>query len=118
MKKITTRQRLDRAVLEKDFQEQVIDIAHLFHWKVAHFRPARTLRGWSTPVAADGAGFPDLCLVNIEQERVVWIECKREGQKLSEQQQDWILALENSGQEVYVFHPSEFEQVTELLRGK
>ena len=50
-------------MLEDDWQRQVVDLARLRGWRVAHFRPARTERGWRTPVEADGAGFPDLLLV-------------------------------------------------------
>src|SRR4051794_27414866 len=48
---------------EAVFQDQVIEIAHIYRWRVAHFRPAQTSRGWRTPVAADGMGFPDLVLI-------------------------------------------------------
>jgi hypothetical protein len=47
-------------VSERDFQAAVLEAARVFGWHVAHFRPARTAHGWRTPVAADGAGFPDI----------------------------------------------------------
>jgi hypothetical protein len=47
---------------EASFLEQIIDLAHLFGWRVAHFRAARTFSGWRTPVQGDGKGFPDLVL--------------------------------------------------------
>jgi hypothetical protein len=51
---------------EKQFSKLVIDYAQLRGWRVAHFRPARVMRGgvekYETPVAADGKGFPDLIL--------------------------------------------------------
>jgi hypothetical protein len=45
-----------------------------YGWRAAHFRPARTAKGWRTPVAADGAGFPDLVLVR--RTRIVAAELK------------------------------------------
>ena len=66
---------------ETAFQQQVIDLAHYTGWVVAHFRAARTEKGWRTPVAADGAGFPDLVLVNRSQKRVLYVELKSEDGK-------------------------------------
>lgn len=43
---------------EIQWQAQVIELAHILGWTVAHFRPALTKHGWRTPVQADGAGFP------------------------------------------------------------
>ena len=47
---------------EAEFQRMVIDMAHLFGWRVAHFRKVQTHGRWMTAVAADGKGFPDLVL--------------------------------------------------------
>src|SRR5205823_4705076 len=47
---------------EAALQTQVIQLGHLYRWRIAHFRPALTAQGWRTPVEADGAGFPDLVL--------------------------------------------------------
>lgn len=43
---------------ERQWQAQVIELARILGWRVAHFRPALTKHGWRTPVQADGAGFP------------------------------------------------------------
>jgi hypothetical protein len=55
----------------------VIDLPHLLGWRAAHFRPARTATGWRTPVAADGAGFPDLVPAKSGLP-VIFAETKRE----------------------------------------
>jgi hypothetical protein len=48
-------------VTERDWQRQVTDAAELYGWQWAHFRPARTERGWRTPVSGPlGAGFPQV----------------------------------------------------------
>ncbi len=67
----TTPARKKRGHPEADFQAQVIDLLHLHGWVVAHFRPARTAKGWITPVAADGAGFLDLLAVHARPGRVL-----------------------------------------------
>ena len=102
-------------ITEAQFQDLLIDLAHLFSWKVAHFRPAFTKRGWRTPVQADGKGFPDLVLVR---ERIVWVELKAEGAKLSEEQgwwRDWLL---EAGGEWHTWKPSDFDEAAEILRRK
>lgn len=100
-------------MLESEWQKTVIELAHTFHWLVAHFLPAETTRGWRTPAGADGAGFPDLVLVR---ERVIWAELKQIGKKPSERQQMWLDALEKAGQEVYVWRESDYDDVVAILR--
>lgn len=100
-------------ISENDFLKQVIDLAHLCGWKVAHFRPAQTTRGWRTPVQADGAGFPDLVLVK---ERVIFPELKSEKGKLSDAQKAWRDALLAAGGEYYCWRPSDFENIVECLK--
>ncbi len=102
----------DAEILEADWQRTVLDLAKVMGWRIAHFRPAMTTRGWRTPVAADGAGFPDLYLVR---ERGLFLELKREKGKLSEDQIVWIRALLNAQVEVYVCRPRHLEQLAEVL---
>jgi len=99
-------------VTEAAFQQTVIDLAHMLGWKVAHFRPARTEKGWRTPVAADGAGFPDLVLVR---ERVVFMELKSDRGRLSVAQRAWLDDLSAAGVEAYCFYPDEFDAVRDVL---
>jgi hypothetical protein len=101
-------------ITEAEFQRQVLDIAKLFRWTVAHFRPAQTSRGWRTPVSADGKGFPDLCMVRGD--RIVFAELKREKAKLTDEQVGWIKLLQQTQAEVYVWYPLEIDQIAELLR--
>lgn len=76
---------------EQAFQQQVIDLAHIYGWRVAHFRAAMTARGWRTPVEADGAGFPDLVLVRPPE--VIFAELKAARGTLTPAQREWIAAL-------------------------
>ena len=110
-----TEKQYSKKVSEKDFLEQVIDLAHIFGWRVAHFRPARTEKGWRTAVSADGAGFPDICMVRSS--RVVYAELKSEKGKIGDAQIEWLEALQGTGKvEVEIWRPSDFDRITEVLR--
>lgn len=100
---------------EREWQSQVLDLARIFRWRVAHFRPAFSGRGWRTPVAADGAGFPDLVLCRPP--RLVFAELKRDGARPTPAQQDWLDELGRCvGVESYVWRPSDLEAVALALQ--
>lgn len=89
---------------ERELQTGVIEVARVFGWRVAHFRSVPVKRGptvrWQTPVQADGAGFPDLVLVR---DRVLYVELKVGSNKLSPEQEAWLEALHDAGQEALVW---------------
>lgn len=104
---------------EEYLQQQIIDLAHLHHWRVAHFRTARIQRKdgsvyYATPVQADGEGFPDLVL--LKGNRVIVAEIKSEKGKLSDAQTEWLNAWELAGAEVYVWRPKDWETIEKRLR--
>jgi len=74
---------------EATLQGAVIDALRVLGWYVAHFRPARTEKGWRTPVAADGKGFPDLLATHIKQKRLLAIELKGKRGKRTPEQEIW-----------------------------
>lgn len=98
---------------EAAFQKQVIDLAHLHRWRVAHFRPARTTvagrETWRTAVSADGAGFPDLVLARNGV--VLFRELKSDKGKASEDQLAWLLAV---GGEIW--RPSDWDRIAREIR--
>lgn len=103
---------------ESAFQQRVIDLGHLLGYKIAHFRPAQTSKGWRTPVAADGKGFPDLILVRPQSKgkpRIVAMELKMPGNKPSEEQEAWIDAWRRAGGEAFVFYPEDWDQIVKVL---
>lgn len=102
------------ALGEPDFQAQVIEVAHLFGWRVAHFRPAQTRHGWRTPVAADGAGWPDLFMVR--RDRSLAIEVKSASGRTTPDQDAWLAAMARAGIPAMVARPDDFDAVVELLR--
>lgn len=82
---------------ESDYYRTVIDAAHILGWRVAHFRPARTTKGWRTAVQGDGKGFPDFVLVHAGAGRVWFVELKRGIARLSPEQEQWGEALSRAG---------------------
>ena len=97
---------------EREFQKQVIELAQLKGWKVAHFRPARVIRNgketWRTPVEGDGAGFPDLVLARNGV--VIFAELKTDAGTVSAEQQDWL--RETRG---FVWRPANWHEILRLL---
>lgn len=102
---------------EAEFQKEVVNLAHLFGWRVGHFRKVRVQRGkrtyWETPVAADGAGFPDLELVR---DRLVKAELKVGKNKRSAEQLAWAAAYQRAGVEYYVWYPRDWPTIREVLK--
>jgi hypothetical protein len=90
---------------EARLQAAVIDLAHLFGYRIAHFRPARTADGgWRTAVQGDGEGFPDCFMVRAG--RAIAAELKSERGRLTPAQAAWLEAMAAAGVEVYVWRPS------------
>jgi VRR-NUC domain len=100
---------------EKGFQAAVVQLARLRGWLVAHFRPARTARGWRTPVQADGAGFCDLVMVRPRDRRVLFAELKSDRGLLTPAQAQWIQALFGTGAEVHIWRPADMDRIEEVL---
>lgn len=102
---------------EGELQGGVIDTAHGLGYLVAHFRVAKTERGWRTPVEADGKGFVDLVLTG--RRRVIFAELKNEKRKVEPEQQVWLDALRVAGAEVYLWRPIDYTsgEVERILRG-
>jgi VRR-NUC domain len=101
---------------EQSFQAAVVDVGRLAGWRVAHFRPARTAKGWRTPVTADGAGWPDL--VCARPPRLLFVELKAEVGTLRPQQTEWLDVLRLlPACETYVWRPSDWDALVEVLTG-
>jgi hypothetical protein len=112
---VTQWQRSYGRELEKDFQRWVIDVAHLYGWRIAHFRPARTARGtWITPMQGD-PGWPDLVLAR--QCEVILAELKRVGERPTAEQWTWLRVLASvPTNEVYVWTPTHRAYIEHRLR--
>ena len=101
------------SLTELDLARQIRDLARQFGWLHVHFRPAKTAHGWRTPVSGD-YGFPDVVLARDG--RVIFAELKRDGQKARPEQLAWLEQLGGGACEAYLWTPSDFEQIVELLR--
>lgn len=104
------------AIKEADFQTAVIELARLRGWLVYHARPARTAKGWRTPVQGDGVGFPDLLLVKPGV-GVFYRELKAGRGALSENQKTWIHAINAAGGDAGVWTPADWVRIAEELAG-
>ena len=103
---------------ESEWQQTLIDLAHLNQWRVAHFRSVRQQRKdgtvfYSTPVQADGVGFLDL--VMLKDERMVIVEAKVGRNKTTPSQDEWIEAFRTAGVEVYVWYPEDWDEAVKVL---
>jgi hypothetical protein len=112
-RRLTDQDRVYRAITEAEWSRTVVDYAHAQGWLIAHFRPAQNAQGgWRTPVAADGAGFPDLVLARRDREPL-FVELKREIGRLSSAQIDWMNAINGP---FFTWRPSDWPQVKRVLK--
>jgi hypothetical protein len=96
---------------ESDFTRTVIDIARTYKWKVSHFLPAPTAKGWRTPVQGD-IGFPDLALARDGV--LLLAELKARRGKLRPEQIEWRDAI---GPEHYrLWYPGDLPAIVAELR--
>lgn len=80
---------------EAELQRLVTDLAELFGWSWVHFRPAQTNRGWRVPVEGPlGKGWPDLVLVHVVRQRLIFAELKRQTGQVDADQAAVLAALQ------------------------
>ena len=93
---------------ESQFQSAIIELAEIHHWKIYHVSNVRRrLRSHSSE------GFPDLVLVK---NRVIYAELKKETETPSEEQESWLEALVRANQIAYVWRPSDWDFIAEILK--
>lgn len=99
---------VDRRPTELECEATIIAAARTFGWLVHAERPARSGKGWRTPVKGH-KGFPDLVLVRPPQ---LWIvELKRKPNKVETDQQAWLDALQACGVATFVvFVPEQLDE--------
>ncbi len=89
-------------ISEREFQAAVREYAESQGWVIFTTRDSK-----HSP-----AGEPDLRLVR---ERVVWVELKRELGKTTQKQEEAITVLAHAGAEVYVWRPSSWTEIEQVL---
>lgn len=118
----TVRRRTGPALTGTVLQRSVIELAHVLHLRVAHFRPARLTpdpetgaERWRTAVAADGKGYPDLTIVGPG--GVIWREIKRAGETVTREQLAWLAWLADAGCDAAIWRPVDWpDRITRELR--
>ena len=105
----------------KALQKSIIDLAHLYNWKCAHFQSVLATRkdgsaSWRTPVQADGKGFPDVFMVRDR--RALAVEVKGDGDTVKPEQAAWHYAIGKTAVEMYVWTPESWRNgaVESILR--
>ena len=90
---------------EKEFLQQVRDLAKLCGWLVYHTHDSRR----------SPEGFPDLVLVRND--KVIFAELKSKKGRTTSAQEMWLKALEKvPGVDVYLWRPSDWDRIVDVLR--
>lgn len=100
----------------RQWESQVIELAHLCGWLVHHQRPARKADGgWVSAIAGD-KGFPDLVLA--KKGRMLLAELKTGKARLSADQKVWRDALTGESGICYfhVWRPEDWDEIVKALR--
>ena len=104
---------------EAGFTRAVLELAKLYGWRSAHFRPAVNRRGhWSTAVQGDGAGFPDLVLVHPKRKRVLFVELKTNRGRRTPGQIAWSIDLTEARAAYRLWRPCDWPEIEATLKGK
>lgn len=101
---------LNAYLTEAQFAQAVVELAQWRGWRVVHFRPARTEKGWRTAMTGD-LGFPDLVLAR--RGVVLHIELKTMHGRMGRGQREWA---EEIGATYRLWRPSDMEQIKAELR--
>ena len=94
---------------EADLLAAILDACALLRLRTAHFRPAWTAKGYRTAVQGDGKGFPDLVIIGPR--GVLYRELKGPRGSLSTEQDAWLAALTDAGQDAGVWRETDWPEV-------
>jgi hypothetical protein len=95
---------------EEDLQARILQAAELYGWRVIHHRPAKTGKGWRTPMSGH-PGFPDLVLARDGV--VIVAELKSRRGQPSDDQRLWLEAL---GAHARLWRPADWPAIQNELR--
>ena len=90
--------------MRPDFQNTVIELAEQHRWLVYHTHDSRR----SAP------GFPDLTMVR--RGKLVFAELKTDKSNLTRDQAIWLCELRKTCPHVYVWRPSDWREIEDVLR--
>jgi len=105
--RLITQAELRRLEPEAEFEARVVQYAELRGWEVVRF---------SAPLAAIRKKILlDLYMTHPVQKRAVWLELKREGEKPTPKQWEFMEQLARAGVEVQWYMPSDWPELEMLL---
>ncbi|MFN2591661.1 MAG: hypothetical protein ABR532_02365 [Candidatus Dormibacteria bacterium] len=118
---VEARTALARQMSEDELLGNVIELATQLGWLCDHARPARTNKGWRTPIQGH-AGRPDLLLAHLEF-GTVQAECKTETGRLTSAEARWaqvLAAQSRPGVRYYLWRPRDWYsgEIEAVLRGE
>lgn len=94
-------------ISEKDFAQTVVETAEALGWTVW-----RTWRSDHSP-----SGEPDLRMAHPVLRRVIWAELKSYKGRLTAAQQQSIETLMAAGATVFIWRPTDWEEIESILSG-
>lgn len=96
------------AISEKNFQELIVSLARNSGWLVFHTYDSRRC----------APGFPDLVMVRGK--HLIFAELKSQKGRLTAEQKQWLdrLWLSAEGLEVYLWRPSNWDDIEEVIIGE
>ena len=101
---------------EADFQKRVIKLLQDNGWLVHAERPARSAKGWVTPIQGQ-AGWPDIAAIHPVEHLFWLLELKAETGKLNAGQEKWLLAASQCRIDaVIILRPSDFADFEEKIK--
>lgn len=104
MRPIRKRESPPPGMPEKTFMAEVIRFATMLGYRCWHQHDSRRSR----------AGWPDL--VAVRGKVILFMELKGERGRLRPEQEECLSLLREAGQRVFVFRPSQMEEIIALLR--
>lgn len=96
---------------ETDLQNTIIDMCAVLGLLIHHCRPARTAKGWATPLVGN-PGFPDCVIVGVG--GVLYRELKTAKGKPSSDQREWLHVLDAIGEDTAIWRPVDLHDGTIL----
>lgn len=108
--RLTDRQKALRLIPEKQFQRDIQKLLDIHGWTSYHAADNIPRGGW---IANIRPGFPDLTAVRAG--RLIFAELKTETGRVSPAQLDWHEQLRAAGVEVFIWRPSDMEEILKVL---
>jgi len=102
-------------VLEREFQDTVIQMAKAFGWHCFYIPDSVRAGAVGRP-----KGWPDLTLCHPEMNILVFAELKTDNltkSKLSAEQRYWLTLLSNCGESVQLWRPLLWDHIEKVLQG-